>query len=87
LEFVAGDMSKPGDLDSAFGGASHLFAVTQFWDPASMGKEVEIGGFIADSAKKAYVPWKMIDKPRKNKKIRPAFFEIFPLYYIIYIYF
>lgn len=54
LEFVAGDMTKPEDLKRAFAGSSYLFAVTQFWDPASMGKEFEIGKEIANAAKNAY---------------------------------
>jgi uncharacterized protein YbjT (DUF2867 family) len=54
IELVRADVTNAADLDHAFTGASHVFAVTAPWDQSALGKEVEIGGYIASAAKKAY---------------------------------
>lgn len=57
VEVVTGDVgdSDPTNLKKAFKDVYGVFAVTNFWDPSSMGKEVEQGTRLADLAKEAGV--------------------------------
>jgi len=57
IQWVKADQTKPEELKKAFEGAYGVFAVTNFWDPESMGKEVEIGTNLAKSAKEANVQY------------------------------
>lgn len=50
VEVYKGDMSNVDDLRAAAQGVDAIFAVTSFWDPASMFKEAEIGTKIVDVA-------------------------------------
>jgi len=45
-----GDMSNADELRAAAKGVDDIFAVTSFWDPASMFKEFEIGKTVVDVA-------------------------------------
>lgn len=56
-EVVAGDLFDVASLKKAFQGAWAVFAVTNFWDPAQMGKETELGKGVADAAKEANVEY------------------------------
>eukprot|EP00027_Filamoeba_sp_ATCC50430_P019006 CAMPEP_0168567258 /NCGR_PEP_ID=MMETSP0413-20121227/14904_1 /TAXON_ID=136452 /ORGANISM="Filamoeba nolandi, Strain NC-AS-23-1" /LENGTH=295 /DNA_ID=CAMNT_0008599427 /DNA_START=46 /DNA_END=933 /DNA_ORIENTATION=- len=57
VEVVAGDLFHTDSLNKAFQGAWAVFAVTNFWDPAQMGKEFELGKGIADVAKETKVEY------------------------------
>jgi len=50
VQVLKGDMSNVDDLRAAAKGVDAIFAVTSFWDPASMFKEAEIGKKIVDVA-------------------------------------
>lgn len=52
---VKADVSDATSYAAAFDGAFGAFVVTNFWDPSSMGKELEQGRALADAAKKAGV--------------------------------
>ena len=43
VQVVKGDLLEPSSLRAAFEGAYGAFLVTNFWDPAQMQKETEIG--------------------------------------------
>jgi uncharacterized protein YbjT (DUF2867 family) len=43
VQVVKGDLLEPSNLRAAFQGAHGAFLVTNFWDPAQMQKETEIG--------------------------------------------
>jgi len=55
IEFVKGSQANEADYDKLFSGATWAYIVTNFWDPAIMLKEAQIGKAMADSAKKQYV--------------------------------
>jgi len=54
VEVVKGDVNE-ADLQPLFKDAYATFVVTNFWDPASMGKETEQGKKLVDAAHKAGV--------------------------------
>lgn len=55
VEVVKADQWSDSEMENAFKGVNAAFIVTNFWDPASMGKEVELGKKLADLGKKAGV--------------------------------
>jgi len=69
IEFVQGSQSNPADFDKAFNGATWAFINTNFWDPAIMLKEAEIGKAFADSAKKNGVKHVIYSTLPDTKKI------------------
>jgi len=78
VEIVEADVFHPDTLVHAFNGAYAVFAVTDFWDPSSMNKEVELGKNIIDAAKKANVQhfiWSSLPNVEKitngKLKLRP----------------
>jgi len=79
VEMVQADQNKPDQVQAAFKGVHTVFAVTNFWDPESMGKEWELGKSLADIAKKEGVKhfiWSTLpdaDKISKGKFHVPHF--------------
>eukprot|EP00049_Salpingoeca_infusionum_P017087 m.351721 g.351721 ORF g.351721 m.351721 type:complete len:293 (+) comp16328_c0_seq1:125-1003(+) len=55
VETVKCDQHSEEDVQTVIKDAEYVFAVTNFWDPQSMGKEVELGKRMADAAKAAGV--------------------------------
>lgn len=55
VEVVKGDYTNVNDLDSVFKGAYGVFALTNFWDPATADKEELYGKQVVDAAKRAGV--------------------------------
>jgi len=55
VEVVKGDLLEPSSLRAAFDGAHGAFLVTNFWDPAQMGKETEIAVAAVKEARDAGV--------------------------------
>jgi len=55
VEVLQGDYSNKDDLRKALNGVYGFFSMTSFWDPATMGKEVELGKLQVDAAKEAGV--------------------------------
>ena len=53
VEVVNGDLLEPTSLGAAFEGAHGAFVVTNFWDPAQMQKETEIGNAAVTMARAA----------------------------------
>jgi len=71
VEVIEGDYSKVDDLRKALKGVYGFFAMTNFWDPASMGKEVELGKLQVDTAKEAGVQhfiWSTLANVRELSK-------------------
>ena len=52
---VKADLLDPGSLHSALAGAHGAFVVTNFWDPAQMPRETEIGTAAVQAARAAGV--------------------------------
>jgi len=60
VEIVAGDVTKKEDINRVLKGAYGAFLITNFWDPSTMGKEVEIGKNLVDASKEnslKFVVW------------------------------
>ncbi len=55
VEVVQGDLLEPSSLRAAFEGAHGAFVVTNFWDPAQMQRETEIGTAAVQAARAAGV--------------------------------
>jgi uncharacterized protein YbjT (DUF2867 family) len=55
VEMVRADLLDPGSLRSALAGAHGAFVVTNFWDPAQMPRETEIGTAAVRAARAAGV--------------------------------
>ncbi len=55
VEVVKADLLDPGSLRSALEGAHGAFVVTNFWDPAQMTRETEIGTSAVKAARAAGV--------------------------------
>jgi uncharacterized protein YbjT (DUF2867 family) len=55
VEVVKADLLEPGSLRSALEGAHGAFVVTNFWDPAQMPRETEIGTEAVRAARAAGV--------------------------------
>ncbi len=55
VEVVKADLLEPGSLRSALDGAYGAFVVTNFWDPAQMPRETEIGRAAVQAARAAGV--------------------------------
>jgi len=55
VEVVAANLKSKEELKNALQGAYGFFALTNFWDPDTMGKEVEIGRTEVEAAKEAGV--------------------------------
>jgi len=55
VEILQGNMQNVDDLRKLMQGAYGVFAVTNYWDPESMGKEEQIGKQIAEIAKECGV--------------------------------
>src|SRR5262249_48075222 len=55
VEVVKADLLDPGSLRSALKGAHGAFVVTNFWDPAQMPRETEIGTAAVQAARAAGV--------------------------------
>ncbi len=55
VEVVKADLLDPGSLRSALEGAHGAFVVTNFWDPAQMPRETEIGTAAVKAARAAGV--------------------------------
>lgn len=55
VRVVKGDLLEPNSLRSAFEDAHGVFLVTNFWDPAQMPKETEIGNAAVKEARAAGV--------------------------------
>src|SRR5258707_9233598 len=55
VEVVKADLLDPGSLRSALEGAHGAFVVTNFWDPAQMTRETEIGTPAVKAARAAGV--------------------------------
>jgi uncharacterized protein YbjT (DUF2867 family) len=55
VRVVKGDLLEPSSLRAAFEGAHGAFLVTNFWDPAQMPKETEIGNAAVKEARAAGV--------------------------------
>ena len=55
VEIVKGDLLDPDSLRAAFDGAYGAFVVTNFWDPAQMLKETEVGVAAVNAARDAGV--------------------------------
>ncbi|GBG65001.1 hypothetical protein CBR_g48749 [Chara braunii] len=53
VEMVTADQNNYDQVKAAFKDAYAAFVVTNFWDPSSMGKEVELGEKAAKAAKEA----------------------------------
>eukprot|EP01121_Diplochlamys_sp_Union-15-3_P010736 TRINITY_DN3044_c0_g1_i1.p1 TRINITY_DN3044_c0_g1~~TRINITY_DN3044_c0_g1_i1.p1 ORF type:complete len:309 (-),score=78.54 TRINITY_DN3044_c0_g1_i1:32-913(-) len=71
VELVKGDQHNPDDVRAAVKGAYAVFGVTNFWDPASSGKEVELGKKLADIAKEEGVQhliWSSLSNVEKESK-------------------
>jgi len=79
VSVIKGDYSDEKALREGLKGAYAFFAMTNFWDPASMGKEVELGKKMVDIAKEAGVHhfiWSSladVAKISKNKYHVPHF--------------
>ena len=55
VQVVQGELLEPSSLRAAFDGAHSAFLVTNFWDPAQMPKETEIGIAAVNEARAADV--------------------------------
>jgi uncharacterized protein YbjT (DUF2867 family) len=55
VRVVKGDLLEPSSLRAAFEGAHGAFLVTNFWDPAQMPRETEIGNAAVKEARAAGV--------------------------------
>jgi uncharacterized protein YbjT (DUF2867 family) len=55
VEVVKADLLDPSSLRSALGGAHGAFVVTNYWDPAQMPRETEIGKSAVQAARAAGV--------------------------------
>lgn len=53
VEVVEGDILYPGSLIPAFEGAYGAFVVTNYWEPAQMTREAELGTAAVNAARKA----------------------------------
>jgi uncharacterized protein YbjT (DUF2867 family) len=71
VTLIKGDYSDEKVLREGLKGAYAFFAVTNFWDPASMGKEVDLGKRMVDLAKEADVKhfiWSSLQNVEKISK-------------------
>lgn len=55
VRVVKGDLIEPSSLRAAFEGAHGAFVVTNFWEPAQMQKEAEVGNTAVRQAREAGV--------------------------------
>lgn len=55
VEIAKADQWKADEVRKAVEGAYGVFALTDFWRPENMGKEVQLGKIMADAAKEAGV--------------------------------
>src|SRR5213083_1207097 len=68
VEVVKGDLLEPSSLRAAFDGAYGAFVVTNFWDPAQMPRETEIGIAAVKEARAAgvqHVIWSTLPDAEK----------------------
>jgi len=71
VEIVQGDYTDEKAMKEGLKGAYGFFAMTNFWDPATMGKEAEIGKKMVDFAKEAGVKhfiWSTLVNVHKGSK-------------------
>jgi len=69
VEFLEGNMLNADHLRNVLNGAYGVFAVTNFYDPESMGREELIGKQIADIAYESGVKhfvWSSLPNAQKN---------------------
>ena len=73
VQVVKGDLLEPSSLRAAFEGAHGAFLVTNFWDPAQMPRETEIGNAAVKEAKAAGIQhfiWSTLPNAEKLSKGR-----------------
>jgi len=75
-EMIEADTSHCDTLVHAFNGAYAVFAVTNFWDPSSRNREIEVGKSIVDAAKKANVQHFIWSSLPNVKKISNGKYEV-----------